>query len=100
MEPIEPVKKVAAKSVRPPSAGKPVAAKRAEPPPPAPDGFVADVANPQLITAQRDVHLSFTPRNAKRESTVMLFHAGQQTTVEGYHKKVARYRDYNNIEVK
>lgn len=89
--------KTAKATVTPPPA--PTAQKRQEAEPePAPEGFKA-LPNGDLLTVQ-DIELTFTPRNAKQTSTVLLWTQGQVVTRAHYEKRMEQYAGYNNLEFK
>jgi hypothetical protein len=65
-----------------------------------PDGFAVAGGNPNMIVATKNVWVSFVPRNAQRQSTVLLFARGDVLSFAQYHKRVEMYEGYASLEFK
>lgn len=74
--------------------------KKAEPPSPPPEGFVLAEGTVDVFVATGDIHVSFIPRNATRESTILLFPKGQTISRKGYEHRMNMYAGYTSMEVK
>lgn len=94
---------------RPPIAGRPQGAPSAPPtaraqssePVVCPEGF-APLPGQETTTmvATRDVYLSFVPKHAKRESTVLACYKGQTLTPAEWQRRVDVYGSASRIEFK
>lgn len=66
-----------------------------------PEGFVPLPGKESThIVATKDIYCHFTPRNTKRESTVLVCSAGTAMTPAEFHKRVERYMVTGRIETK
>lgn len=74
--------------------------KKVEPVGPPPDGFAAAPGKVDEFVAVGDIHVSFIPRNAQRESTILLFPKGQTISRKGYEHRMGMYAGYTSMEVK
>ena len=73
----------------------------AEPVHDVPEGFVPLPGKEAThIIATKDIYCHFTPRNTKRESTVLICSAGTSMTPGEYHKRVGQYMATGRIETK
>ena len=89
------------KPSQPPAAPSSAARAAGEPVADVPEGFVPLPGKETThIVATKDIYCHFTPRNAKRESTVLVCSAGSSMTPDEFHRRVDRYLVTGRIETK